>query len=183
MDIQTIVKQVIALAEQVIKNPSTKVSGSGFDLSSLTQMAGSLLGGNSAAGSILGSILGGGNKQQSSGAASGSGLGSILGGAIESGALGSILGGLAGGNQQQSQSASSPMGGALGSILGGLAGGNQQGASSSTGDLLGQLASKAGVIKDMLSGSKANDLSSDQKTNLTDVMNIINVAKGFLGGK
>lgn len=141
MDIQSIIKTVLSLADVVIKNPSTSVSNSGIDLSSLTTIAGSLLGGASnnanAGGSPLGSILG-------------SALGSsVLGG------LGSLLGG---GQQQQSQQQTS----------GGL------------GDLLGQLTSKAGIINGMLQGNTSQNLSSDQKTNLTDVLNIINTAKTFV---
>ncbi len=137
MDIQSIIKQVLALAEGVIKNPSTSVASSGIDLSALTQIAGS--------------FLGGGSQQQNS---SGSALGSILGSAISSGALGGLLGGS---SQQQPQQ------------------------EASNSDLLGQLTSKASVIKDMLTGASSSNLSNDQKGNLNDVLNIVNIAKGFLG--
>ncbi|MBR6278123.1 MAG: hypothetical protein IKR41_05135 [Bacteroidales bacterium] len=173
MDIQSIIKQVLALAEGVIKNPSTSVASSGIDLSALTQIAGS--------------FLGGGSQQQNS---SGSALGSILGSAISSGALGSLLGGGSNNNQQSGQSSSgSTLGSILGSAissgaLGGLLGGSsqqqpQQEASNS--DLLGQLTSKASIIKDMLTGASSSNLSNDQKGNLNDVLNIVNIAKGFLG--
>ena len=140
MDIQAIIKQVLSLADLVIKNPSTSVKSSGIDLSSLAQMAGGLLSGSN-------------SGQQSSG---GSALGSILGSAISSGALGGLLGG--GSQQQQSQQQSS----------GGI------------GDLLGQLTSRAGTITNMLNGSNSSNLSSDQKSNLGDVLNIVNIAKGFI---
>ncbi|MCR4558593.1 MAG: hypothetical protein K5685_00770 [Bacteroidales bacterium] len=172
MDIQAIIKQVLSLADLVIKNPSTSVKSSGIDLSSLAQMAGGLLGGSK-------------SGQQSSG---GSALGSILGGVVASGALGGLLGG--GSNQQQQQQQSST-GSALGSILGsaissgalgGLLGGGsqQQQSSGGLGDLLGQLTSRAGTITNMLNGSNSSNLSSDQKTNLGDVLNIVNIAKGFI---
>jgi hypothetical protein len=171
MDIQAIIKQVLSLADLVIKNPSTSVESSGIDLSSLVQIAGGL--------------LGGGNQQQASG---GSALGSILGGALSSGALGGLLGGGKNEDQQQSSAGSalgSILGGALSSgALGGLLGGGkkeeQQQSSGGLGDLLGQLTSRAGTITDMLSGSRASSLSSDQKTNLGDVLNIVNIAKGFV---
>jgi len=176
MDIQAIIKQVLSLADLVIKNPSTSVKNSGIDLSSLAQIAGGLLGGSK-------------SGQQSSG---GSALGSILGGVVASGALGGLLGG--GSNQQQQQQQSST-GSALGSILGsaissgalgGLLGGgsqqqqSQQQSSGGLGDLLGQLTSRAGTITNMLNGSNSSNLSSDQKTNLGDVLNIVNIAKGFI---
>ena len=137
MDIQAIIKQLLSLAETVIKNPSTSISNSGLDLSSLTKMAGGILGGN------------GSDKS------SDSGLGSLIGSAISSGALGS-LGNLFGGGSDKSEDNS---------------------------DLLNQIVSKAGVIKNMLGGESSSNLNSDQKTNLSDVLNLLNVAKGFLGGK
>ena len=173
MDIQSIIKQVLSLADLVIKNPSTSVQSSGIDLSSLGQIAGSL--------------LGGGQQQQSSG---GSVLGSILGGAISSGALGGLLGGGQKQQQQEQSSAGSALGSILGSAissgaLGGLLGGGQkqqqqEQSSGGFGDLLGQLTSRAGTITNMLSGSNAANLSSDQKSNLGDVLNIVNIAKNFV---
>ncbi|MCQ2252585.1 MAG: hypothetical protein MJZ61_03955 [Bacteroidales bacterium] len=211
MDIQSIIKQILSVAEIVIKNPSTSVKNSGIDLSSIAQMAGSLLGNNAnkeggsglgsilgsaaqsgALGSILGSMLGGGQQQQSAGGGLGSILGSVLGGTLQkepqqseqpqqqsAGGLGSILGSVLGGGQQQ-QSA----GGALGSILGSvLGGGQQQQQPQSNTDLLGQLVSKAGTIKDMLTGSSSQNLNTEQKGNLSDVLGMINIAKAFMGGK
>ncbi|MBQ3655333.1 MAG: hypothetical protein II956_00615 [Bacteroidales bacterium] len=178
MDIQAIIKQVLSLADLVIKNPSTSVKSSGIDLSSLIQMAGGLLGGSNS------------GQQQSSG---GSALGSILGGVVASGALGGLLGGSNSNQQQQQQesSAGSALGSILGSAissgaLGGLLGGgsqqqqSQQQSSGGLGDLLGQLTSRAGTITNMLNGSNSSNLSSDQKTNLGDVLNIVNIAKGFI---
>ncbi|MBR4265759.1 MAG: hypothetical protein IKQ46_06865 [Bacteroidales bacterium] len=137
MDIQSIIKQLLSLAETVIKNPSTSISNSGLDLSSLTKMAGGLWGG------------------ASSDKSSESGLGSLIGSAISSGALGS---------------------------LGNLFGASSEKASENS-DLLNQIISKAGIIKNMLSGDSSSNLNSEQKTNLSDVLNLLNVAKGFLGGK
>ena len=80
MDIASIIKTVISLADVVIKKPSTTVQNSGIDLSSIISIAGALTGGN--------------NNNSSAG-----GLGSILGSALGSGALGG-LGSLLGGGSQ-----------------------------------------------------------------------------------
>ncbi len=201
MDFQSIIKQVLSLAELVIKNPSTSLQSSGFNIGSLISMLG---GGQQGGGlgSILGGLAGmagGGNNQSQGG-----GLGSILGGLAgmaagaannnnnqqqsQGGGLGSILGGLAGmaagaannNNQQQSQ------GGGLGSILGGLAGmaagaanNNQQTQQQSQGGLLGDLLAKASTIKNMLGGDQASKLNNEQKTNLTDMLGVLNLASGI----
>ncbi len=171
MDLSSILKTVLSLADVIIKKPSTSVQNSGIDLSSIISIAGAMMGGNN-----------NGNNS------SGGGLGSILGSALGSGALGglgSLLGG--GSNQQQAQQQSSGggMGDILGSVLGGMMGGGQQQAQESSGgglgDLLGQLTSRAGTISNMLDTNNAQNLSSDEKNNLTDVLNIINATKMFAG--
>ena len=90
MDLSTILKTVLSLADVVIKKPSTSVQNSGIDLSSIISMASVFMGGN--------------NNNSSAG-----GLGSILGSALGSGALGglgSLLGG--GSSQQQTQQNAGP---------------------------------------------------------------------------
>ncbi|MBQ5576855.1 MAG: hypothetical protein IIT37_12470 [Bacteroidales bacterium] len=73
MDLSSILKTVISLADVVIKKPSTSVQNSGIDLSSIISMASIFMGGK--------------NNNSSAG-----GLGSILGSALGSGALGGLLG-------------------------------------------------------------------------------------------
>ncbi len=173
MDFQSIIKQVLSLAELVIKNPSTSVQNSGFNIGSLISMLG---GGQQGGGlgSILGGLAGmagGGNNQSQGG-----GLGSILGG------LAGMAAGAANNNNNQQQS----QGGGLGSILGGLAGmaagaanNNQQTQQQSQGGLLGDLLSKASTIKNMLGGDQASKLNNEQKTNLTDMLGVLNLASGI----
>lgn len=193
MDLSSILKTVISLADVVIKKPNTSVQNSGIDLSSIISMASVLMGGknNNTAGGGLGSILG---------SALGSGsLGGMLGGMLGGGqqqqqtqqsggmgdVLGSVLGGMMGGGQKQPQQQSGGgMGDILGGVLGGMMGGGQQQTQQSgggLGDLLGQLTSRAGTISGMLNGEAAKNLSANEKNNLTDVLNIINTTKMFAG--
>ena len=167
MDLSSILKTVISLADVVIKKPNTSVQNSGIDLSSIISMA---------------SIFMGGNNNNTAGG----GLGSILGSALGSGSLGGMLGGMLGGGQQQQpqQQSGGGMGDILGDILGGMMGGGQQQTQQSgggLGDLLGQLTSRAGTISGMLNGEAAKNLSANEKNNLTDVLNIINTTKMFAG--
>ena len=172
MDFSSIIKTVISLADVVIKKPTTSVQNSGIDLSSIINMA---------------SVFMGGNNNSSAGG----GLGSILGSALGSGTLGglgSVLGGMMGGGQQQQtqqkQQSGGGMGDILGGVLGGMMGGGQQQQQSSgggLGDLLGQLTSRAGTISNMLDTNNGQKLTSDEKNNLTDVLNIINATKMFAG--
>lgn len=193
MDLSSILKTVISLADVVIKKPTTSVQNSGIDLSSIISMASVFMGGknNNTAGGGLGSILG---------SALGSGsLGGMLGGMLGGGqqqqqtqqsggmgdVLGSVLGGMMGGGQKQPQQQSGGgMGDILGGVLGGMLGGGQQQTQQSgggLGDLLGQLTSRAGTISGMLNGEAAKNLSANEKNNLTDVLNIINTTKMFAG--
>jgi hypothetical protein len=193
MDLSSILKTVISLADVVIKKPNTSVQNSGIDLSSIISMASVFMGGknNNTAGGGLGSILG---------SALGSGsLGGMLGGMLGGGqqqqqtqqsggmgdVLGSVLGGMMGGGQKQPQQQSGGgMGDILGGVLGGMMGGGQQQTQQSgggLGDLLGQLTSRAGTISGMLNGEAAKNLSANEKNNLTDVLNIINTTKMFAG--
>lgn len=193
MDLSSILKTVISLADVVIKKPNTSVQNSGIDLSSIINMASIFMGGknNNTAGGGLGSILG---------SALGSGsLGGMLGGMLGGGqqqqqtqqsggmgdVLGSVLGGMMGGGQKQPQQQSGGgMGDILGGVLGGMMGGGQQQTQQSgggLGDLLGQLTSRAGTISGMLNGEAAKNLSANEKNNLTDVLNIINTTKMFAG--
>lgn len=193
MDLSSILKTVISLADVVIKQPTTSVQNSGIDLSSIISMASVFMGGknNNTAGGGLGSILG---------SALGSGsLGGMLGGMLGGGqqqqqtqqsggmgdVLGSVLGGMMGGGQKQPQQQSGGgMGDILGGVLGGMMGGGQQQTQQSgggLGDLLGQLTSRAGTISGMLNGEAAKNLSANEKNNLTDVLNIINTTKMFAG--
>jgi len=193
MDLSSILKTVISLADVVIKKPTTSVQNSGIDLSSIISMASVFMGGknNNTAGGGLGSILG---------SALGSGsLGGMLGGMLGGGqqqqqtqqsggmgdVLGSVLGGMMGGGQKQPQQQSGGgMGDILGGVLGGMMGGGQQQTQQyggGLGDLLGQLTSRAGTISGMLNGEAAKNLSANEKNNLTDVLNIINTTKMFAG--
>ena len=193
MDLSSILKTVISLADVVIKKPNTSVQNSGIDLSSIINMASIFMGNknNNTAGGGLGSILG---------SALGSGsLGGMLGGMLGGGqqqqqtqqsggmgdVLGSVLGGFMGGGQKQPQQQSGGgMGDILGGVLGGMMGGGQQQTQQSgggLGDLLGQLTSRAGTISGMLNGEAAKNLSANEKNNLTDVLNIINTTKMFAG--
>ena len=194
MDLSSILKTVISLADVVIKKPNTSVQNSGIDLSSIISMASVFMGGknNNTAGGGLGSILGsalgsgslggmlggmlGGGQQQQQTQQSGGGMGDVLG---------SVLGGMMGGGQKQPQQQSGGgMGDILGGVLGGMMGGGQQQTQQSgggLGDLLGQLTSRAGTISGMLNGEAAKNLSANEKNNLTDVLNIINTTKMFAG--
>ena len=193
MDLSSILKTVISLADVVIKKPNTSVQNSGIDLSSIISMASVFMGGknNNTAGGGLGSILG---------SALGSGsLGGMLGGMLGGGqqqqqtqqsggmgdVLGSVLGGMMGGGQKQpQQQTGGGLGDILGGVLGGMMGGGQQQTQQSgggLGDLLGQLTSRAGTISGMLNGEAAKNLSANEKNNLTDVLNIINTTKMFAG--
>ena len=191
MDLSSILKTVISLADVVIKKPSTSVQNSGIDLSSIISMASIFMGGknnNSSAGGLgsilgsalgsgaLGGLLGGGSQQQQPQQQSGGGMGDVLG---------SVLGGMMGGGKQQTQQQSGGgMGDVLGSVLGGMMGGGQQQTQQSgggLGDLLGQLTSRAGTISHMLDSNNAQNLSATEKNNLTDVLNIINTTKMFAG--
>ena len=165
MDLSIILKTVLSLADVVIKKPSTSVQNSGIDLSSIISMASVFMGGN--------------NNNSSAG-----GLGSILGSALGSGALGGLGSLLGGGSSQQQtqqkQQSGGGMGDVLGSVLGGMMGGGQQQSSGGgLGDLLGQLTSRAGTISNMLDTKNSQKLTSDEKNNLTDVLNIINATKMF----
>ena len=190
MDLSSILKSVISLADVVIKKPTTSVQNSGVDLSSIINMAsifmggknnntaggglGSILGsalGSGSLGGMLGGMLGGGQQQQQQTRQSGGGMGDVLG---------SVLGGMMGGGQQQRQPQQSGggMGDILGGVLGGMMGGGQQQSSGGgLGDLLGQLTSRAGTISGMLNGEAAKNLTANEKNNLTDVLNIINATK------
>ena len=195
MDLSSILKTVISLADVVIKKPNTTVQNSGVDLSSIISMASVFMGGknnnNNAGGGLgdllgsalgsgslgsLGSILGGGQQQQQqTKQQSGGGMGDVLG---------SVLGGMMGGNQQQ-KSSGGGMGDVLGSVLGGMMGGGQQQQQQQSGggigDLIGQLTSRAGTISGMLNGDAAKNLTANEKNNLTDVLNIINATKAVAG--
>ena len=196
MDLSSILKTVISLADVVIKKPTTSVQNSGIDLSSIISMAsifmgsknnntaggglGSILGsalGSGSLGGMLGGMLGGGQQQQPQ-QQSGGGMGDILG---------SVIGGMMSGGQQQQQpqqQSGGGMGDILGSVLGGMMGGGQQQTQQSgggLGDLLGQLTSRAGTINHMLDTNNGQNLSADEKNNLTDVLNIINATKMFAG--
>ena len=190
MDLSSILKTVISLADVVIKKPSTSVQNSGIDLSSIISMASIFMGGknnNSSAGGLgsilgsalgsgaLGGLLGGGSQQQQPQQQSGGGMGDVLG---------SVLGGMMGGGKQQTQQSGGGMGDVLGSVLGGMMGGGKQQTQQSgggLGDLLGQLTSRAGTISHMLDSNNAQNLSATEKNNLTDVLNIINTTKMFAG--
>ena len=170
MDLSSILKTVLSLADVVIKKPSTSVQNSGIDLSSIISMASVFMGGNN-------------NSNSSAG-----GLGAILGSALGSGALGGLGSLLGGGSSQQQQQqtqqqSSGGMGDILGSVLGGMMGGGQQQQTQQSGgglgDLLGQLTSRAGTINHMLDANSGQNLTSNEKNNLTDVLNIINATKMF----
>ena len=149
MDLSSILKTVISLADVVIKKPSTSVQNSGIDLSSIISMASVFMGGknnNSSAGGLgsilgsalgsgaLGGLLGGGSQQQQTQQQSGGGMGDVLG---------SVLGGMMGGGKQQTQQQSGGgMGDVLGSVLGGMMGGGKQQTQQSgggMGDVLGSV--------------------------------------------
>ena len=137
MDLSSILKTVISLADVVIKKPTTSVQNSGIDLSSIISMASIFMGGK--------------NNNSSAG-----GLGSILGSALGSGSLGGMLGGMMGGGQQQQpqQQSGGGMGDVLGSVLGGMVASQmtkqqpQQQSGGGMGDVLGS------VIGGMMGGGQ-----------------------------
>jgi len=121
-------------------------SGSGANI--LKSVLGAAMSGGQGGGlsSLLGSVLGGSQQQQSGGGGLGGMLSKVLGGGgaqqQSGGGLSSMLGSvLGGGGQQQAQSA-----GGLGDMLGGVLGGNQAGSGGGAGlqDLIGSALNQFG---------------------------------------
>ena len=125
-------------------------SGSGANI--LKSVLGAAMKGKQGAGleDLLGSVLGGAQKQSGGGLSGGLGgglgdvLGSVLGGGSQQGSqgggLGDLLGGMLGGNQNQAHSQANSPAGNLGDVLGGLLGGGggpKNGGGSDLGDLIG----------------------------------------------
>ncbi|MCQ2974899.1 MAG: hypothetical protein MJ211_08820 [Bacteroidales bacterium] len=178
MDIQTIIKQILGLAEQVIKNPSKSVNEGGFDLGTIAKMAGSLFGGKS--GIDLGALLGGKSDDKDDNPLGGlfgkksddddNPLKAIFGDKDDDkdNPLGAIFGNKSDDNDNNP----------LGDILGGFIKSGLGNSDNDNSDLKSEVDEKSNTIMDMLKNSALNAV---QKGNLTDMLNMLKTAKSFLG--
>ncbi len=143
---------------------------------------------------LLQMLIGGGQQEQQPSSGGGDLLGSLLGGLgggqqepeqseQSSGGgdlLGALLGGMGGGQHQQQQSSGG--GDLLGALLGGLGGGQQQQQSSGGGDLLGALLGGLGGGQQQQQSSGGGDLIGKLLGALISSGALTSLVQSFLGG-